>query len=278
MAQPMHSTSSSTAAPRFAGKTAVVTGAGTGIGAATCRRLVAEGAHVVLTGRREEPLRAVAGPLGDRATVVPGDAADGEHMRRVVAAAVEEFGHLDVVVANAGGHKMGRAGDVDDDMWRFNVRTNLDTAFVTIREALPSLCERRGSVVVVSSLAGRFAGPDVVGYATTKHGLIGLTRSIARDYGREGVRVNAICPGWVRTEMADEQMDDLAHIQGLTNRDQAYELATKHTPLGRPARSDEIASAIAFLASDDASIITGTTLFADAGASCVDLPTIAFAP
>jgi len=262
---------------RFAGSVALVTGAGTGIGAATCHRLVEEGARVILTGRREAPLRKVADALGSAATVLPADAADTTAMRQVVATAVDTFGRLDVVVANAGGHKMGRAGEVDDDMWRFNLRTNLDTAFVTIREALHALCRSRGSVVVVSSLAGRFAGPDVVGYATTKHGLIGLTRSLARDYGRDGVRVNAICPGWVRTEMADEQMDDLAHIRNLADREDAYALATENTPLGRPADAAEIASAIAFLASSDASVITGTTLFADAGASCVDLPTIAFA-
>jgi NAD(P)-dependent dehydrogenase (short-subunit alcohol dehydrogenase family) len=263
-------------AGRFAGKVALVTGAGTGIGAATCSRLVAEGARIVLTGRREAPLRAVADTLGAHASVVAGDAADPADVRRAVSAAVDGFGRLDVVVANAGGHKLGRAGELDDEMWHYNLRTNLDTAFVTVRESLPALTDSRGTVVIVSSLAGLFAGPAVTGYVTTKHGLIGLTRSLARDYGSSGIRVNAVCPGWVRTEMADEQMDELAAIHGLADREQAYALATKDTPLGRPAEPHEIASVIAFLASDDAAVITGTTVVADSGASCVDLPTIAF--
>jgi NAD(P)-dependent dehydrogenase (short-subunit alcohol dehydrogenase family) len=269
------STSTQPPAGRFQGRVALVTGAGTGIGAATCRRLVSEGARVVLTGRREAPLCAVAQPLGEHALVVAADAADTGDVRRVVRTALDAFGRLDTVVANAGGHKLGPVGELDDETWHFNLRTNLDTAFVTVRESLPALSESRGSVVVISSLAGLFAGPAVAGYTTTKHALIGLTKSLARDYGRSGIRVNAVCPGWVRTEMADGQMDDLGSLHGI-GREQAYALATKDTPLGRPADPAEIASVIAFLASDDAAVVTGTMVVADSGASCVDLPTIAF--
>lgn len=263
-------------AGRLAGKVALVTGAGTGIGAASVRRLVAEGANVVLTGRREAPLRAVASEFDDRALVVPGDAAERSSMREVVAAAVERFHGVDVVIANAGGHGLGAALDTDDEAWRRSLDANLNSAFVTIRETLPELMARRGAVVVVSSLAGLFSGPDVCGYVTTKHALVGLTRSLARDYGRYGVRVNALCPGWVRTAMADEQMDQLCVSRGI-DRSQAYELVTRHTPLGRPAEPHEIAATVAFLASADAAVVTGTVLVADSGASSVDLPTIAFA-
>lgn len=265
-----------TAANRFAGTVALVTGAGTGIGAAVCRRLVAEGGRVVLSGRRAGPLAEVAEPLGDRALTVPGDAAEGEDARRIVAAAVEAFGRLDIVVANAGGHRPGAAADTDDEAWRYSMRTNLDSAFVPIREALPHLIANRGNVVVVSSIAGLFAGPGVVGYVTTKHALIGLTRSVARDYGRQGVRVNAVCPGWVRTAMADEQMDVLAERHGI-DRAAAYAMVTEDVPLGRPAEADEVANLIAFLASPEASAMTGSVVVADCGATCVDLPTLAFA-
>jgi len=265
-----------TAANRFTGTVALVTGAGTGIGAAVCRRLVAEGGRVVLSGRREGPLADVAGPLGDRALVVPGDAAAAEDARRVVAKAVETFGRLDIVVANAGGHIPGAAADTDDASWHYSIRTNLDSAFVPIREALPQLIANRGNVVVVSSIAGLFAGPAVVGYVTTKHALIGLTRSVARDYGRQGVRVNAVCPGWVRTAMADEQMDVLAERHGI-DRAAAYAMVTGDVPLRRPAEADEVANLIAFLASPEASAMTGSVVVADCGATCVDLPTLAFA-
>lgn len=262
---------------RFQGKVALVTGAGTGIGAAVVQRIAAEGGQVVLTGRREEPLLATAAPLGEQALVVPGDAADRADAERVVAAATERFGRLDVLVANAGSHRPGAALDTDDEAWAYTMRANLDTAFVTARACLPELVERRGAIVVVSSIAGLFAGPDVVGYVTTKHALIGLTRSLARDYGRLGVRVNALCPGWVRTTMADEQMDELAARHGGTRED-AYALVSRDTPLGRPAEAAEAAAVVAFLASDDASIMTGSVVVADAGAGAVDLPTIAFAP
>ncbi|PPK66428.1 SDR family oxidoreductase [Actinokineospora auranticolor] len=260
---------------RFADTVTLITGAGTGIGAATARRLVEEGGKVVLTGRREAPLREVADPLGESALVLPADAVDSAAMKAVVAATLEKFGRLDGVVANAGGHGLGTALETDDAGWKLALDVNLTSAFVTIREALPALRVRGGSVVLVSSLAGLFAGPGVAGYTSTKHALIGLTRSIARDYGRDGVRANAVCPGWVRTPMADEQMAAFGAGKGL-DREQAYKVVTENCPLGRPAEPEEIASVIAFLASKDAAIVSGAVVTADAGASSVDLPTIAF--
>ncbi|KAA2267132.1 SDR family oxidoreductase [Solihabitans fulvus] len=260
-------------ANRLAGRVALITGGGTGIGAAAARRLVEDGARVVLTGRRADPLREVAEPLGDAALALSADAADSSAMRAVVAETVDRFGRLDVVVANAGGHGLGAALDTDDKSWQDSLDANLTSAFVTIRESLPALLVRGGSVVLVSSLAGLFSGPGVCGYVTTKHALIGLTRSIARDYGRKGVRANVVCPGWVRTAMGDVQMDEFGAARGIS-RAEAYALVTENTPLGRPAEPEEIASVIAFLASQDSSIMSGAVLTADAGASAVDLPTI----
>ncbi|WP_246002702.1 SDR family NAD(P)-dependent oxidoreductase [Nocardia tenerifensis] len=262
---------------RLAGQVALITGGGTGIGAAAARRLVAEGASVVLSGRRQEPLEAVAAELGDAALVAAGDAADAADVERMVAAAVDRYDRLDMVVANAGGHGLGAVSETTDDDWELAMRVNVTTAFVTARTALPHLRGRGGSIVVVSSLAGLFAGPAVAGYVTAKHALIGLTRSLARDYGRDGVRVNALCPGWVRTPMADEQMDVLAAQRGI-DREAAYRLVTRDTPLGRPVEPDEIAAIVAFLLSPDAAAMTGSVVVADSGAAAVDLPTIAFAP
>lgn len=259
----------------FQGKVALITGGGTGIGAAVARQFAAAGGKVVLMGRRAPPLEAVAGPLDG--LVVSGDAADAGDVRRAVAAAHQAFGGVDVLVANAGGHGLGSATETDDASWALSTRLNLDTAFVCARESMPDLVARHGNIVIVSSLAGHFAGPGVVGYVTMKHALIGLTRSLARDYGCQGVRVNAVCPGWVRTEMADEQMAVLMAKYQLRDLDAAYALVTRDVPLGRAATPDDVAASVLFLASPGASMITGTSLMVDGGASAVDLPTIAFA-
>ena len=258
----------------FRDRVALITGGGTGIGAAVARQFSAAGGRVVLMGRRAAPLHEIAAPLGG--LVVAGDAADAADVRRALAAARDAWGSVDVLVANAGGHGIGSALDTDDAAWAQATRLNLDTAFVCVRELLPELIARRGNVVVLSSLAGHFAGPDVVGYVTMKHALIGLVRSVARDYGRRGVRVNAVCPGWVRTAMADEQMAELVRRRGLASVEAAYELVTRDVPLGRPATAQEVADAVLFLASPRAAMITGTSLLVDGGASAVDLPTLAF--
>src|SRR5579884_3388215 len=195
------------------GKTVLITGGGTGIGAATAQRFASEGAHVVVVGRRREPLEKVAARTG--ALVAVADAANATQIGGAVRSAVERFGSLDVVVANAGGHGLSTVGDTDDAEWEQSLRINLTTAFTTVRAALPELIRRRGTVVIVSSLAGLFAGPAVAGYTVGKHALIGLTRSLARDYGQRGVRVNAVCPGWVRTPMADGEMDEFIARSGL---------------------------------------------------------------
>jgi NAD(P)-dependent dehydrogenase (short-subunit alcohol dehydrogenase family) len=116
----------------------------------------------------------------------------------------------------------------------------------------------------------------VAGYTVGKHALIGLTRTLARDYGKSGVRVNAVCPGWVQTPMADEEMDEFAVRAGLPSRADAYAAVTADVPLGRPARPSEIASIIRFLGSSASSYMTGAVLVADGGAHIVDLPTVAF--
>jgi len=145
------------------------------------------------------------------------------------------------------------------------------------RESLPALIESKGQIVVISSLAGLFAGPSVAGYTVGKHALIGLTRTLARDYGRHGVRVNAVCPGWVQTPMADEEMDEFAKHAGFDGgREAGYAAVTADVPLRRAAAPTEIASIVRFLGSGESSYMTGSVIVADGGAHVVDLPTIAF--
>lgn len=252
----------------------VITGGGTGIGAAVAERYTAEGARVVVVGRRAEPLDAVAALTGAHPIVA--DAADDASARAAIAAALERYGRVDVLVANAGGHGFATVTDTDDASWDAALRANLTTAFVMARAALPALIETQGQIVVISSVAGLSAGPSVAGYTVGKHALIGLTRSMARDYGRQGVRVNAVCPGWVRTPMADAEMDEFAQHAGLDSREDAYAAVTRDVPLGRAAAPAEIAAVVRFLGSAESSFITGSVLVADGGGHIVDVPTIAF--
>lgn len=259
---------------RFSGKTAIVTGGGTGIGAAVARRIRSEGGNVALVGRRPDPLKAVAEEIG--ASIFAADAADTASMKAAVKGVAEQFGGLDILIANAGGHGVGPTISMSDETWDLAVRLNLNTAFVSARESLPHLIKSKGNIVVLASIAGLFAGPDAVGYVTMKHGCIGLAKSLARDYGRRGVRTNTVCPGWVTTAMADEQMEMLMEKHGLASIEEAYALVTKDVPLGRPASAEDVANAVCFLASDEASMINGAILTVDGGAGTVDLPTLAF--
>jgi meso-butanediol dehydrogenase/(S,S)-butanediol dehydrogenase/diacetyl reductase len=255
------------------GKVALITGGGTGIGEACAHHFTALGARVAVMGRRRELITRVAQAIDGIALV--GDASKAAEMQDAVTQVKQRCGGIDILVACAGGHGLGTALQTDDAQWQHALDANLNTAFVAARATLPCLIERKGAAVMVASIASLAAGPEVCGYTTTKHALIGLTRSLARDYGALGVRVNAVCPGWVRTPMADEEMQPLMRQHGIS-LNAAYELVTRDVPLRRAATALEIAEVCAFLASAEASIITGATIVADGGSTIVDVPTLAF--
>ncbi|VVQ35401.1 Oxidoreductase UcpA [Pseudomonas fluorescens] len=254
-------------------RTVVITGAGTGIGAACARLYTAEGANLVLVGRRPEPLEEVARQTGG--LILAGDAACPDTWDSFVAQIRERYGRLDVLLACAGGLGMGSATQTSQQTWEASLRSNLDSAFYSSRACLPLLIESAGNIVMIGSVASLTAGPEVCGYTTAKHALLGLNRSLARDYGPRGVRVNTVCPGWVTTPMADEEMQPLMSFYGDT-LEQAYDRVCADVPLRRPASAEEIAKVCRFLASSDASIITGATVVADGGSSIVDVPTLAY--
>jgi NAD(P)-dependent dehydrogenase (short-subunit alcohol dehydrogenase family) len=258
---------------RLAGKVAIITGGGTGIGAATASLFRQEGAEVVVMGRRPEPLAEVATRTG--AVAYPGDATSSDDVAAVVALAVERFGRLDIVVPNAGGSVRGPAAEISDEDWQQTFDTNLTSAFKLSREALPHLIATRGHIVVVSSLAGVFAGPGNVGYTAMKHGLTGLVRSLARDYGPLGVHVNSVNPAWTKTPMADAGMGRVAAAKGIS-LSEAYDLATAEVPIRRAGLPEEVASIILFLSTPDSALIQGAVIMADGGAHIVDLPTLVF--
>lgn len=254
-------------------RTIVITGAGTGVGAACARHQAALGHHVVLIGRREQPLLEVQAETGG--LVLAGDAASADCWQTFIARIHEVYGGVDSLICSAGGHGLGSATAISEAEWHDSMRLNLDTVFISARACLPSLIERQGSIVTLGSLASVFAGAEVSGYTTAKHAVVGLTRSLARDFGPKGVRVNCVCPGWIISPMADEEMEPLMKHYGESRAD-AYARVTRHVPLKRPATAEEVANVCNFLISPAASIVTGSLLFADGGSQIIDAPMLAF--
>lgn len=255
------------------GKVALVTGGGSGIGAAIARRLAADGYRVAVTGRRPAPLEAIAVELDGLA--IPADTGDAGDCERAVARVVAELGGLDALVCNAGIGGEGSLRTLAPSTWDEVLRVNLTGAFLIARAAIDELAKRRGAIVTVSSAAGLRASPESLAYAASKAGLVMLTQCIALDHGPEGVRANCLCPGWVRTPMADEEMDALGERCGL-DREGAYATSTMDVPLRRPATPEEIAATAAWLLSAEASYVNGAVLPVDGGHTQVDVGTIAF--
>jgi NAD(P)-dependent dehydrogenase (short-subunit alcohol dehydrogenase family) len=254
-------------------KVALVTGGGTGIGAAVARRLSAEGYSVAVTGRRPGPIEDVAAEIAGLAVVADtGVQTDAE---RAVQETVERFGGLDAVVCNAGIGGEGSLRELDPATWEKVIRTNLTGVFLMCRAAIDHLAERRGAVVTISSAAGLRASPESLAYCSSKAGLQMLTQCLAVDHGPEGVRVNCVAPGWVRTPMADEEMDALGGRLGI-GRDGAYDACAADIPLRRAASAEEVAATVAWLLSDDASYVNGAILPVDGGHTPVDVATVTF--
>lgn len=254
-------------------RSVLITGGGSGIGAAVARRMAAEGYGVCVTGRRGEPLAAVAAEVGGLA--LPADTTDPEQLAAALRGCLERFGRLDGLVLSAGLSASGAAGEQSLERWNAVLETNLTGAFLACRAALPRLLESRGAIVAIASLAGLRAGPRSAAYCASKAGLIMLIQSIALDYGPRGVRANCVCPGWVRTAMADGEMEELAARHGL-DREQAYQLASAHVPARRPGDAGEVAAAVAWLLSSEASYVNGAVVTVDGGAAVVDAGTLAF--
>ncbi|MEX0984700.1 MAG: SDR family oxidoreductase [Actinomycetota bacterium] len=261
---------------RLEDKVAIITGGGTGIGAATARLFAREGAKIVVTGRRPEPIAAVAAEVGG--VPIAGDTGDPAHAVAAVGAAISTFGGIDVLITSAGGGAEGSVGDIDDEGWRRTFDTNLNGPMMLVRTALPVMLERGGgSIVLVASVNGMAAAPISAAYDVSKAASIALARAIAVDYGARGIRANALCPGWVITPMGDSAMDELGASKGV-GRQEAYDLATADVPMKRAGSAEEMAACCLFLASDESSFVNGTTLVVDGGGLAVELTSRAFAP
>jgi NAD(P)-dependent dehydrogenase (short-subunit alcohol dehydrogenase family) len=256
-------------------KVVLVTGGASGIGAATARHLVSLGARVAVADRRTEAMQPLSAELGVLA--VTADVSSAEQTERMVAEVVDHFGTLDVLVANAGVESFGSITEISLENWNKTLQVNLDGVFLSARAAIPALQRGGGGAIVVTgSAASLFSAPHYSAYVTSKTALIGLTRSIALDFGASGIRANAICPGWVRTELAMRAIEEVAKAKGITV-DELVRRVTRYYPIRRFAEPLEIARGIAFLASSDASFITGTALSVDGGGAVVDIGTLEFA-
>jgi len=231
------------------GKTALVTGASRGIGAAIATELAAAGATVVLGYRSgREEAEALAVDLGGRA--IQADVSSAEDAKRLV----EEAGELDILVNNAGLTRDGLLARMSDDDWRTVLETNLSSVFYTCRAVTrPMLKKRSGTIVNISSIVGVHGNWGQANYAASKAGIIGFTKSLARELGSRNVRANVVAPGYVKTQLTDVLPEE-ATAAMLTN-----------TPLGRLGEPSDVAAAVRFLCSDAASFITGEVLLVDGG-------------
>jgi meso-butanediol dehydrogenase/(S,S)-butanediol dehydrogenase/diacetyl reductase len=239
---------------RFADRIAIVTGAASGIGAATVRLLVAGGAKVMLADLETSAGAALAAELGQAFTAV--DVAERAQLDALVAATVDRFGGLDILISNAGIGSFGEAPDMDPEMWHRVIAVDLDAVFFGARAAIPVMRARgRGVIVNTASISGLGGDYGFAAYNAAKAAVINLTRTLAIDHGKDGIRVNALAPGLVATPITSA----LSDVPGLSEAWNAL------IPLGRPARPEEMAEVIAFLASDAASYITGATIVADGG-------------
>lgn len=241
---------------RFSGKVVIVTGSGSGIGAATARRFAQDGASVVLNGRAREKLERVTTDLEpDRVLVQTGDVSDQGDAEALIAAAVERFGRLDILVNNAGVVPTGPLLEASVADWRKVMAIDVDGVFFCTRAALPHLIRSGGNIVNVSSVSGLGGDWNMSFYNAAKGAVSNFTRSLALELGERGVRVNAVNPGLTFTDLTEDMKGDTALMKRFAER----------IPLGRGAEPDEVADVIAFLASEDARYVTGVNLPVDGG-------------
>ena len=239
----------------------LVTGASSGIGAAIAIAFAEDGWDVMAAGRSEGRLEEVA-DVSEQIVTWAGDLSDADSCDELVADTIDEFGQHDCLVNNAGVLVRGDVGETSDDDWRYTMSVNLDVPFYLSRAALPYLLRAEGSIINIASDWGLHGADRAAAYAASKGGLILLTRSMARDHARDGLRVNAVCPGDVDTPMLAAE----ATAQGV-DLDEHLEESCEAVPSGRVAEPEEVASLTLFLASDAAVHINGTAIPIDGGGS-----------
>ena len=241
---------------RLNNKTAIITGGASGIGLACARLFTREGARVAIFGRRQDRLDQARKQIGDSVLAVQGDITHEQDIQRLVDTTLKELGQVDILINNAGTFTGGPLHETDAEAWDRVFNTNMTGVFQLTRRVLPSMVEQgSGSIIHISSILGMVAMPQTAAYNASKGALNQFSKSIAVEYGAQGIRSNALCPGMIETEMTEELRSDTALMAEFL----------KGYPLGRFGQPEEVAQACLFLASDESAFITGTTLPIDGG-------------
>lgn len=242
----------------LSGKSALITGASGGIGAATARALHGQGATVALSGTREDVLRSLKEELGDRAHVCVCNLSDAEAVGALIGQAEEAMGAVDILVNNAGLTRDNIAMRMKDEEWEQVLAVNLTASFKLARAAMRGMMKRRwGRMIGITSIVGVTGNPGQANYAASKAGMIGMSKSLAQEIANRGITVNCIAPGFITTAMTDALND--AQRETLLAR----------VPAGRLGDADEIASAVVYLASEEAAYVTGQTLHVNGGMAMI---------
>lgn len=240
------------------GKCALVTGASGGIGGAIARQLHARGATVALSGTRRDALEKVAAELGERVHVTPANLSDAESVAALVPAAEAAMGQIDILVNNAGLTRDQLALRMKDEDWEAVLNVNLTSAFKLSRACLRGMMKRRfGRIIGITSIVGVTGNPGQTNYAASKAGMIGMSKSLAQEVAARGITVNMVAPGFIATAMTD----DLPDAQ--------KEKLNAGIPMGRMGSADDIASAVVYLASEEAGYVTGQTLHVNGGMAMI---------
>jgi 3-hydroxybutyrate dehydrogenase len=249
---------------RMDGKVAIVTGAGSGIGAAIARHLAGQGATVVVADIDASSGPAVAEQI--HGYFVAADLRQSAACRELVDSTARQFGRIDILVNNAGFQHISPIEDFPEDVWASLLALMLTAPFLLTKHVWPLMkAQRWGRIVNMSSIHGLVASPFKAGYISAKHGLIGLTRAAALEGGQYGITVNAICPGWTRTPLVEGQLHDLARAQRVPFDEVLDRVGLSEAAIKRLIEPEEIAALVGFLASDAGAAITGTTQVIDAG-------------
>jgi NAD(P)-dependent dehydrogenase (short-subunit alcohol dehydrogenase family) len=245
---------------RLEGKVSIVTGAGSGIGKATAVRFAEEGARVTCVDIDRASVEATAAQIGEAAVAVTADIADASQVRAYTDATVERWGKLDVVFNNAGVNLPGVFHEASDEVIDRTLDVNVKGTMYGCRYAIPHMLRQGGgSLINTTSVNGLVAEPFLTVYAASKGAIVMLSKGIALDYAKLGIRCNALAPGWVDTPI------NYAHAEMLGGLDYVYSTIDSFQPVGRPGEPREIANVALFLASDESSFVTGTVIVADGG-------------